>query len=310
MFLTRPGQLVVGRLAATALLLNVLLVVSGGVVRLTGSGLGCPSWPRCTSASLATTPELGIHGSIEFGNRLLGVVLEVVGVALVVAVFRIRPNPPTAWRWLAAVQALVVPAQAVVGGVLVLTQLNPYVRTLHFLISFPIAFAAAALLRRVLDGPGTREPVTGPELRLLVGALVATAAAVTVVGALVTGTGPHAGDPRSSRLPFDPRDITQFHADLVFLLLGLVLATVVTARHAPTRVRRPLTVTVVLVLAQGLLGYVQYYTGVPPLLVGLHMLGATLVFTTVAWTYLSSVAPVAPWAAAQRSQRDLADHLA
>lgn len=97
------------RLAATAVVLNVLLVVTGGAVRLTGSGLGCPTWPRCTSDSLITTPELGVHGVIEFGNRLLGIGLELVGIALLITALRLRSRIPASWRWLAAVQALVVP---------------------------------------------------------------------------------------------------------------------------------------------------------------------------------------------------------
>ncbi len=133
----RPDLRLVRGLAGSALVLNVLLVVSGGAVRLTDSGLGCPTWPRCSAGSLTVTPALGIHGGIEFGNRLLGVVLEIVGIGLLAAVCVARPRMPRSWRWLAAVQALVVPVQAVVGGVLVLTELNPYVRALDFLVSFP-----------------------------------------------------------------------------------------------------------------------------------------------------------------------------
>lgn len=282
------------RLAAAAMVLNVLLVVSGGVVRLTGSGLGCPTWPQCTATSWTTTAEMGVHGSIEFGNRLLGVVLEVVGVMLLVALMRMRPVAPASWRWLAAVQVLVVPAQAIIGGLLMLTDLNPYVRTLHFLVSFPITLAAAALLRRTLDGTAARGPATRAHMRVLTGSLIVVTAAVTVVGALVTGTGPHAGDAHAERLPFNPTVITQVHADLVFLLLGLLLATVVTAHGtgAPKVVRRALQATVALVLAQGVLGYVQYYTGVPVLLVGLHMLGSVLVFLAAAWSHLSTTTPV------------------
>lgn len=289
----RPGLSVVRRLAASALVLNVVLVVSGGAVRLTGAGLGCPTWPRCTADSWVTTPALGMHGYIEFGNRLIGVALELVGIALMVAVLRARPAAPTSWRWLALVQTLVVPAQAVIGGMLVLTELNPYVRTLHFLVSFPIMLAAAVLLRRTRDGVGVRTVLARRGLRLLTAGLLGVASAVVILGTVVTGTGPHAGDPQAARLPFDPQTLTQVHADLVYLLLGLTVATAVMARtvRAPRRAQRSIAVTIVLMLAQGVVGYVQYYTGVPSVLVGLHMLGAALIFIAVAWTHLSTTGP-------------------
>ncbi|GAA2919736.1 MULTISPECIES: COX15/CtaA family protein [Streptomyces] len=283
-------------MAATSLWLNLVLLVSGGVVRLTDSGLGCPTWPRCTEASLVTTPAMGVHGYIEFGNRLLGVALMLIAVALVTVTFRARPAFPAAWRCLAGAQALVVPAQALIGGILVLTDLNPYVRSLHFLVSFPILLAATALLRRTRDGTSPRAATTRGELRLLTAGLLATVSAVLAVGALVTGTGPHAGDPKAARLPFDPAALTQIHTDLVYLLLGLTLATTITARalRAPQPVQRGSIVLVALIAAQGLLGYVQYHTRVPPLLVALHMLGAGLIFVTAAWTHLSTTGPVSP----------------
>ncbi|MGZ6792807.1 MAG: COX15/CtaA family protein, partial [Mycobacteriales bacterium] len=151
-------MLLVRRLSRLALALQVLLVVSGTAVRVTGSGLGCPTWPRCTGSSLTNTAALGSHGYIEFGNRLLAVVMEGVGIALVLAVRRV-PHPRS-WSRLALVQAAVVPLQAVIGGLLVLSGLNPYVLILHFLTSFPLVYGAAALLRRVLDHdrPRTQEP--------------------------------------------------------------------------------------------------------------------------------------------------------
>lgn len=281
------------RLAVVALALNIVLIVTGGAVRLTGSGMGCPTWPRCTDTTLATTAALGVHGVIEFGNRLLGVVLELVGILLLLTLWRMRPTVPSSWRWLALVQALVVPAQAVIGGVLVLTHLNPWVRTLHFLVSFPITFAAVAILRLILDGRGPRRRLVRPELRVLTGALLGVSAAVLVAGALVSGTGPHAGDPGSPRLPLDPQTVTQVHADLVWLLVGLTLSAALVGRlqHAPASVRRPLTWLPALIVVQGALGYVQYFTGAPPLLVGLHMLGAAVIFTLAGWSHVSSSGP-------------------
>lgn len=281
------------RLAATAVILNVLLVVTGGAVRLTGSGLGCPTWPRCTSDSLITTPELGVHGVIEFGNRLLGVGLELVGIALLITVLRLRGRVPASWRWLAAVQALVVPAQAVIGGLLVLSGLNPYLRALHFLVSFPIMLAAVVLLRRVVDGPGTMRPIVGQQLRWMTLTMVAISSAVVVLGALVTGTGPHSGDPTARRLPWNPVVLTQVHANVVYVLVAFVVATAVTTRitRCPSGVRRTLIALIVLLVAQGGLGYAQYYLGAPPVLVAMHMLGSALVFVTAVWAHASTTGP-------------------
>lgn len=263
---------------------------SGAADRL---GDGVPHLARCTDTTLASTAALGVHGVIEFGNRLLGVVLEVVGILLLLTLWRMRPTVPSSWRWLALVQALVVPAQAVVGGILVLTHLNAWVRTLHFLVSFPITFAAVALLRLILDGRRSRRRLVRPELRVLTGALLVVSAAVLIVGSLVSGTGPHAGDPGSPRLPLDPQTVTQVHVDLVWLLVGLAFSAALVARaqHAPTSVQRPLTCLIALIVVQGALGYVQYFTGAPPLLVGVHMLGAAGIFTLAAWSHVSGSGP-------------------
>ena len=279
-------------LAQVALGLQVLLVVSGSAVRVTGSGLGCPTWPRCTGGSLSNTAALGSHGSIEFANRLLAVVMELVGILLVVAV--VRAKGPRSWRRLALVQAAVVPLQAVLGGLLVLSGLNPYVLVLHFLASFPLIAAAAALVQRTYEGDVPRGPRVRPELRLLTAGLVGAASLVLVVGTAVTGTGPHAGDPKVARMPFSPRDVTQLHADLVYLLLGLVLATAVAAAAlgAPRAVQRGTRILLGLVVAQGALGYWQYFHGVPPVLVVLHVLGATLVLMTAVRTHLATTGPL------------------
>lgn len=283
------------RLAQACLVLQVLLVATGSAVRVTGSGLGCPTWPRCTGGSLTNTAELGVHGYVEFGNRVLAVVLQLVGIALVVAVLRLKGHPRS-WTRLSLVQAAIVPVQAVVGGLLVLSGLNPYVLQLHFLASFPLVLAAAALVRRVADAPGERAPLVRPEVRWLTAGLVAASSAVLVVGTLVTGTGPHAGDEDVERLPLNPREVTQLHADLVWLLVGLTVATAVAVRLARARraVQRGVAGLALLEVAQGGLGYWQYFYGVPPAAVVLHVLGAALVFTLAAWTHLATVGPALP----------------
>lgn len=266
------------RLAFSALALQMVLVVTGTAVRVTGSGLGCPTWPRCTGSSLTNTAELGGHGYIEFGNRLLAVVMELIGITLVLAVRRVRPE----WTRLALVQAAVVPLQALIGGLLVLSGLNPYVLIVHFLVSFPLVLAAAVLVHRVTGG-SVEHPLTR---QLGTGALAAVSA-VLALGTLVTGTGPHAGDPKVDRLPFNPRDLTQLHADAAYLLLGLVVALVIV-----TPLKRWALVLLALVIAQGVVGYTQYFHGVPALLVGIHVGLATCVFTTAAWLLLLARPPV------------------
>ena len=275
----------VRRLTQLALSLQMLLVVTGTAVRVTGSGLGCPTWPRCTGTSLTNTAELGSHGYIEFGNRLLAVVMELVGIALVLAVRRV-PHPRS-WTRLALVQAAVVPLQAVIGGLLVLSGLNPYVLIVHFLTSFPLVFAAAALLRR-LQEPASQ---AAPLVRILAGGQVLATSVVLALGTLVTGTGPHAGDPKVERLPFNPRDITQLHADGVFLLTGLILATVAACWNT---VHRRLSLALLgIVLAQAGVGYWQYFTGSPAALVGVHVTLATVAFTTASWLFLLTGRPSA-----------------
>ncbi len=283
-------------------MLNVLLVLSGASVRLTGSGLGCPTWPRCTGGSVVNTPALGVNGYIEFGNRLLAVLLEFVGVALVIAVLRLRRPRPDGWVRLATVQVLVVPLQAVIGGLLVLSHLNPYVLMLHFLVSFPLIIAAAMFLAWVA-APGARVRRGRPELRWLTGALVSSAALVVVLGTVVTGTGPHAGARDIARLPFDPREVIQLHADGVFLLVGLTVALVLVGRAlgAPITVWRKARALLVVIAAQAVLGYLQYFLVVPPALVALHVLGAAVVFTLAVSTHLATTSPPRP-AAQQRKQ--------
>ena len=270
-------MVLVRRLSQLALGLQMLLVVTGTAVRVTGSGLGCPTWPRCTGSSLTNTAALGSHGFIEFGNRLLAVVMEAVGIALVVAVRRYAPQHTR----LALVQAAVVPLQAVIGGLLVLSGLNPYVLILHFLTSFPLVLAAAALLRRLAG-----DPTPHPLLQRLTTGVVAAVSAVLVLGTLVTGTGPHAGDPKVERLPFDPRDVTQLHADGVWLLSGLVIATAVVAWR--TAYQRWALALVVLLAGQAGLGYWQYFHGVPAGAVAAHVALATTLFTVASWLALST----------------------
>jgi cytochrome c oxidase assembly protein subunit 15 len=265
----------VSRVALTSAVANGLIVVTGGAVRLTGSGLGCPTWPRCTDESFVATPELAGHGAIEFGNRLLTFALTAVAIATVVVVFRsVRRD----LRPLAVLGLLGIPAQALLGGVTVLTGLNPWTVAAHFLLSMVLVAIATVLWLRSRE-PGVGQPLLRRPFVLLTAGIAAVTAVVLVVGTVVTGSGPHSGDPEAGRTGLDPELMSQLHADVVFLLLGLTVALLValSAIDSPGRVRRAARDLLVVQLAQGVIGYVQYFTDLPVALVLAHMLGAVLV---------------------------------
>ncbi len=255
------------RLAMASVVANVVIVLTGGAVRLTGSGLGCPTWPSCTDRSLTPTRQYAVHGLIEFTNRQLTFVLVLIVLATLAASLLRRRE-----RWLAVLLAASIPAQAVLGGITVLTKLNPWTVAAHFLLSIGIIAVAYLLWWRVREParPGTR---AGTSLRGTGWLLAGLAAAVLVAGTVVTGSGPHAGDKGAThRIHIAPSSITQLHADLVMLLIGVTAGLVLLAGAGP--VRRAGWWLLGIELAQGGIGYLQYFTGVPPLLVGIHLLGA------------------------------------
>ncbi|MEU4715701.1 COX15/CtaA family protein [Micromonospora purpureochromogenes] len=286
------------RLAYTSIVANVAIVVTGGAVRLTASGLGCPTWPRCTDESYHTTAEMGVHGVIEFGNRLLTFAVGLIALATVLAVLAYRPRRK-GLLGLAVAVFLGIPAQAVLGGITVLTNLNPWVVGLHFLASMAVIAAAYALWRRIKDPDGPAVAVVPGPLRTLAALTTVVSVAVLVVGTWVTGSGPHAGDGGAARNGLDPEQISQVHADAVFLLLGLSVALVFAFRAVgATGSARAAVVLVAVELGQGVIGFVQYFTDLPALLVGAHMLGSCLVLLatlSVLWsTRERRPSPVAP----------------
>jgi heme a synthase len=266
---------VVSRVALANAVANGLIVITGGAVRLTGSGLGCPTWPRCTGASFVPTHQLAVHGAIEFGNRMVTFVLTVVAIATVVAVFRSSRRDLRSW---AVVSLLGIPAQAVLGGITVLTKLNPWIVAGHFVLSSVLVAIATVLWLRSRE-PGVGEPLIRRPLTQLVGGIALATAAVVAVGTVVTGSGPHSGDAHSKRTGLDPEQVAQLHADLVFLLVGLTVALLLAlkATDAPGRVVRAARDLLIVELAQGVIGFVQYFTHLPTLLVLVHMLGAVLI---------------------------------
>jgi heme a synthase len=275
----RPQPRTVRRLALASLVVLTLIVVTGASVRLTASGLGCPTWPRCTEDSFVTQPEMGAHGIIEFGNRLLTFVVGAVVLATIAATLLRRP-----WRRdlsvLAGALLAGVVAQGVLGGITVLTGLNPVTVAAHFLLSMVLLVAAVVLHVRTGEPAGPAVRVVPDPLVTLGRLVVGVTAVVLVLGTVVTGTGPHSGDPDAARLNLDERTVSQAHADGVFLLVGLIVAMLLALRavDAPALARRRAAVLLGIVLAQGLIGFVQYATGLPVLLVGAHVLGACLVW--------------------------------
>jgi cytochrome c oxidase assembly protein subunit 15 len=268
------------RILLANLVLEVLIVVTGGLVRLTGSGLGCPTWPECVPGSYVPVPEQaqGIHKYIEFGNRTL---TGAVGFAAILVVYAV-------WRWAGRRRDLMVPAwvvlggvvtQAVLGGITVRTGLNPATVSAHVLVSMVLVAASAFIVFRAQEPAGPRPLSVHPLVERLAGVACAVAAVVLLLGTVVTGSGPHSGDAdEPARFGFDPRTISWLHADAVMLFIGLVVAVWVAARLS-TRSRRAADAwrTVLLVtLAQGVVGYVQYLTGLPEVLVLVHMLLASL----------------------------------
>lgn len=274
---------VLRRLALASLIGNVAIVVTGGVVRLTGSGLGCPTWPKCTHDSYITTPEMGVHGWIENGNRMFAAVLGLLAIALFVAALRDRPRRPAVVR-LAALTPLGVASQGLLGGVTVLAGLNPWTVAGHFLLSMAVIAVGYALWRALVRSAGDAPAAPPPRpVRGLVTLVVGVGAVVLVLGTLVTGAGPHAGDPDVPRLDVDLTMIAQLHVDVVFLLLGLSIGAwyALRAHGAHPAAVRAAAVLVGIELAQGAVGFVQYFLHLPVLAVLAHMAGSCAVWLAI-----------------------------
>lgn len=274
----RPTANQLRGLAIGSLVANIGIVVTGGAVRLTGSGLGCPTWPRCTDTTWTPHGALDVHSAIEFGNRMLTFALGAIVVLTWIAAMLDTPRRPGV-RLLATLLAIGIPLQAVVGGITVLTELNPATVAPHFMLSMVLVALATVLVRRVSEPGGPARPTVPAALRRLAWSVVGLGFVVFYVGALVTGSGPHAGDADAERTGFDPETVAQFHADLVLLLIGLTIGLLIGLRAvgAPGPVVRAAVVLLAVELAQGLIGFVQYFTGLPVVLVGFHLLGAALV---------------------------------
>jgi cytochrome c oxidase assembly protein subunit 15 len=258
-------------IAWASLVSQTLIVGTGGAVRLTGSGLGCPTWPRCTAESFVSTPEMGIHGIIEFGNRLLTVALVIIAIVAFAFVVRMRHERPELMR-LAILLGLGIPAQAVLGGITVLTNLNPWIVGLHFVVSAVLVAFATVFVYRVYRGRTLRQLIVPPPVRYL-GLFAAASAWVTVlVGIVVTGSGPHAGDDGAARNGLDSELWQHLHSWPAYIVFGLSLLLLVAAvRLGLPALRRATVALVAIEVVQIAVGITQARLGLPIILVGVHM---------------------------------------
>jgi len=280
------------RLAVAAAIAMGAIVVSGAAVRLTDSGLGCSSWPRCTSTSI--TPPASFHSLVEFGNRVLTVVITVVVITVALAALRRMPRRGDL-SWLSWSLVAGVIGQAVVGGLSVIYDLAPPWVMAHFLLSMLTLWAALLLVHRAHPAWTPQRPKARRELVMLVRVLVGTAGVVLFLGTVTTGTGPHAGGgpEHVTRLPFALERVTQLHADAALLLTGLVVATLFAVRLTDVTdvVRRRATWLAVAIGAQVAIGYTQYFLNLPRGVVELHVAGATLLWAATVWLQLGFTAP-------------------
>ncbi len=284
--LRAPDQTSVERWAWAALAANVLIILTGGLVRLTGSGLGCPTWPKCTEDSFVPHRALGTHGVIEFGNRMITYVLVLFVVCALIAV----------WRWSAATQlmrrlalilTLGVPFQAVIGGISVLTDLNPWIVSLHLILSMGLVATATFLLVLVrVHGDVAASRTHGAAL--VVSAYVVMWV-VVYLGTIVTGGGPHAGDAEAPRNGLDPQLMSHVHAASVYVLVALT-AWLCFVLRGPAR--RLAWLLLGVELAQGTIGFAQYFTDLPIALVAAHLVGAAVLVVAGTRLLLSVRSPI------------------
>lgn len=276
--------------AWASLISQILILVTGGLVRLTGSGLGCPTWPRCTEDSFVTVPEMGWHGIIEFGNRLLTFVLIIIALFTFIVVRRTLKDYRKGLTWPALLLGLGIIAQALLGGLTVLTGLNSWVVGAHFLLSGVLISFAAVLVWRVYSP--VHLPLSYTAVRLawpifLVGWVT------VVIGVIVTGAGPHAGDATTPRNGFDLEIWQHYHSWPAYITTGLVALALILVwfKLKTDQLRNPavkaLGILFVSLALQAILGVIQSNLGVPALMAGAHMFGAAVIIALLTFQLLA-----------------------
>jgi len=275
--------------AWASLVSQIVIIGTGGAVRLTGSGLGCPTWPRCTEDSFISTPEMGIHGIIEFGNRLLTFVLAAIAIVMFVLLLRLRRERPELFR-LSVALGLGIPGQAVIGGITVLTNLNPWVVGLHYVLSLVLVGLASVLLFRVRTGPKRTQWALAPQTRVLGIALAGLLTISLAVGVITTGSGPHSGDGGSARNGLDSALLQHLHSWPSYGVLGLLVTMTVlswTLGLGPASFRRSITGALGVALVQVGVGLYQARNGLPEIAVGIHMVLAAVLVALVTTALLA-----------------------
>ena len=273
-----------------SLVSQILIVVTGGIVRLTGSGLGCPTWPKCTEESLITVPEMGIHGVIEFANRLLTFVLALIALLTFVTILALGKKLRKGLLMPALILGLGIPAQAILGGFTVLTQLNPWFVGAHFVLSGIMIAVAALLVFRAL--PPRHVPVS-PAIWRTANPIAIVGTITVLVGVLVTGAGPHSGDANSVRNGLDLELWQHVHSYPAYLLLLLTLIQLgLLSKRDRSGLERSYQLKVsawlvVTTIAQAIIGVIQARLGVPGGLVALHMLGASVMCALLTFQWLA-----------------------
>ena len=276
--------------AWASLVSQILIVVTGGLVRLTGSGLGCPTWPKCTEESFVSVPEMGIHGLIEFGNRLLTFVLVIIAGLTFIVIRRTLKAQRFGLTWPALLLVLGIIAQALLGGVTVLTGLNSWVVGAHFLVSGVLISIASVLVWRVYSPK--HDPISYQSV-LLAWPIFVVGWVTVIVGVVVTGAGPHAGDSLTPRNGFDLETWQHYHSWPAYVMTALVLLSLALAwRRVPNKPAsnpavRSLGILLIVSVLQAVLGVVQSNMGVPALLAGVHMLGASLIISLLTFQLLA-----------------------
>jgi heme a synthase len=278
------------RIVLVALITLVVIVVTGAAVRLTGSGLGCSDWPTCNDTRIVA--DMGdTHARIEFLNRLFTGAVSLAVIAAVLGSFFRVPRRKDLTRWSLGL-VLVVIGNAVLGGITVLTHLTPEIVAAHFLLSIYLIWNGVVLYERAGHDGSPGLPLVPARVRALAGTLIGLALVVLVTGTVVTGTGPHGGDPDVARLPFDITEVARLHSLCTWLFLAVTIWTLVELRRSgtPRQVDIRAKLLVGAIVVQGAIGYTQYFTGVPPWLVIVHVLGSTLVWIAVLEFFLSLTA--------------------
>jgi cytochrome c oxidase assembly protein subunit 15 len=283
-----PSAIVLRRWALAGVITSALIVLSGAAVRLSQSGLGCTTWPDCTSTSLVAGDASGdtlIHRWIEFGNRMVTIAIFVVAIGVFIAAWQYRDRAGAHrrdLRWLAAAQPGAIVAQALLGGLVVLTKLNPALVSVHFLASVALIAATVCLYVRCQEGSGPPQFKVARPVRLAAYGVIGTVALMMSAGTVVTGTGPLAGAADVARYQLPLEGVTQLHADIGWLLGGLMVALLLGLRlsAAPRRAVRLGWLLLALIGLQGVVGYTQYFTGLPAGLVWVHVTGSVAIWIT------------------------------